>query len=273
MNYSFQQVDVFSSKACLGNPVCVFLESEGLSTEQMQKIARWTNLSETTFVSSSSRADYRVRIFTPGEELPFAGHPTLGTAWALRQAGIISLEHCIQECDFGLVAIHYQNSQVYFELPHYSVEEINSDYETAAAVGLPVRDSLKITTGPRWIVAELPQGSLGDAKIDHAIFSKLMKSKQSTGVTLYSIEGPNHVNVRTFFESFTTIVEDPVCGSGNAAVAAHILATKKSHLVGKSYQAYQGSFVGRDGRISVILGDKIQIGGACSTVFEGVARI
>ncbi len=274
MEYSFQQVDVFSPRSCLGNPVCVFLESVGLSTEQMQRIARWTNLSETTFVSPSTCADYRVRIFTPGAELPFAGHPSLGTAWALRKAGILSSDNCVQECDFGLINIYFKESKVFFELPHYSIETIGADAKIAAAIGLPVRDGLMITTGPRWIVAQLPAGySLGDAKIDESIFLNLMKDTHGTGITLYSIERPNHVNVRSYFEASNSVIEDPVCGSGNAAVAAHILTTKKSQLVEKNYQASQGSFLGRDGQISVILGDKIQVGGACSTVFEGIARL
>ena len=112
MNYAFQQVDVFSAKACMGNPVCVFLESDGLSTDDMQKIARWTNLSETTFVSPSSKADYKVRIFTPLNELPFAGHPTLGTAWALRKAGMLKKDNFIQECAFGLVNINVFDEKV-----------------------------------------------------------------------------------------------------------------------------------------------------------------
>ena len=82
MSFEFKQVDVFSAVSCLGNPICVFLTSEGLATDDMQRIANWTNLSETTFLSPSKVADYKVRIFTPNEELPFAGHPTLGSAWS-----------------------------------------------------------------------------------------------------------------------------------------------------------------------------------------------
>lgn len=270
MKFAFQQVDVFSERPYMGNPVCVFLESQGLSSETMQSIARWTNLSETTFVSSSQRADYRVRIFTPKCELPFAGHPTLGTAWALRHAGIIRSDHCIQECAFGLIALHFQGEKVYFELPHYSVEEINDQDEIAAALGQSVHNGLMITTGPRWITAEIPKHTtMGDIAIDQTRFSELMKTYQGTGITLYSIIDPRHIIVRSFFEAFNSVVEDPVCGSGNAAVAVHMKITNKS--VDRNYEASQGSFMQRDGRVSVIWGDRIHVGGACSTIFEGLA--
>lgn len=274
MKYPFRQVDVFSSKACFGNPVAVFLESEGLSTEEMQRIARWTNLSETTFVSKSKVADYKVRIFTPLEELPFAGHPTLGTAWALKEAGVITKDKCIQECDFGLVNIEFNDGKVYFELPKYEIEPLKREDLLNTSTGVTLNEGRLITTGPRWITARAEHSdALANASIHKEQFMELLKANDCTGATLYAFRPAGGVDVRSFFETFDSIAEDPVCGSGNAAVAAHIIATQKTALTGKSYTAYQGSALQRDGRIFVALGDKIKIGGACNTVFQGMATI
>src|SRR3954447_2609349 len=105
MPRAFMQVDVFTSEPCRGNPVAVVLDGEGLSTEQMQRFAHWTNLSETTFVLPSETADYRLRIFTPMSELPFAGHPTLGSCHAWLEAGALDRDRVVQECGAGLIEI------------------------------------------------------------------------------------------------------------------------------------------------------------------------
>ena len=259
----------------MGNPVCVFLESEGLNAEDMQKIARWTNLSETTFVSRSEKADYKVRIFTPLNELPFAGHPTLGTAWALKAAGVIKKDTLVQECAFGLIHIQFADSKVFFELPHYIDQELALDAEISAAVGLPVRQGRLITTGPKWVVSELAvDPNILSLAIDPKPFINLMRSLKAEGITVYSIVNRGVINVRTFFESIDGIVEDPVCGSGNAAVGVHLMKTGKAgSVVNLHYEAHQGETLQRDGRVSVMLGDKIKVGGSCNVVLEGTAHI
>jgi len=272
--YKFQQVDVFSSQACFGNPVAVFLDSEGLSSERMQTIARWTNLSETTFVTASEKADYKVRIFDPHSELPFAGHPTLGTAWALKKAGLINGESCLQECAFGLIKISFDDNRVFFELPHYSTQELTRDYDISRAFGARLRSSYLITTGPQWVVAELEDAlDINSLTPDLEQLSHLFNDLKCDGVTIYNIDENEKVQVRTFFQAYKAIIEDPVCGSGNAAVAAHIMVTGNTRNIGPSYEAYQGSALERDGRILVTLGDKITIGGVCHTVFEGIAHL
>ena len=273
MHYSFQQVDVFARSPCLGNPVAVFLDSEGLSSADMQKIARWTNLSETTFVSASEKADYKVRIFTPQDEFPFAGHPTLGTAWALKKAGRIQKDHFIQECAFGLIHINCENEKVFFELPHYIIDDLFVDQEISAALGSTFQKGKLITTGPRWIIAELVQPQpISNLTLHTEKLIALFKASNAEGITVYQIQENRTVLVRTFFDCFNTIVEDPVCGSGNAAVAAHIMNTDNKNRLDSHYEAFQGASLGRDGQISVTLGDKIKIGGQCYTIFEGTAN-
>lgn len=272
MNYSFQQVDVFSNTPCMGNPVAVFLDSQGLSSEDMQKIARWTNLSETTFVSSSNKADYFLRIFTPSSELPFAGHPTLGTAWALRKSGIIQKDNFVQECAFGLINININNNKVFFQLPKYTIEDLQLDYEISNIMGVSCKNSKIITTGPRWMLTELADSSkLYDIIINNKLLFDIFKVLEVDGITVYIITKDNSVHVRSFFESNDILIEDSVCGSGNAAVAVHIMHTGNNSRVGNCYEAFQGSALKRDGRITVMLGDKIRIGGFCHSILSGTA--
>lgn len=274
MKYAFKQVDVFTDKACLGNPVAVFLESDGLSSDDMQRIAGWTNLSETTFVSKSSVADYKVRIFTPTEELPFAGHPTLGTAWALREVGMLTENHVVQECAFGLVNIEFTDGKVYFELPKYNVEPLQREELLSSSMGIKLEEGKLITTGPRWVVARLLNPfDVRKISLNNAQFGELLQANNSTGITVYAFREKGGVDVRTFFRGFDGFVEDPVCGSGNAAVAVHIMATGMTARVGISYEAFQGEALNRDGRIAVTLGDKIKIGGACVSVISGSAEL
>ena len=138
MAYPYKQVDVFSSKPFQGNPVAVFLEADHLATEEMQRISNWMNLSETTFVVKPTRpeADYKVRIFDPFHEMPFAGHPTLGTAHAVLENGLQpkQREYLVQECGVGLVKIYVEKEGKYFfELPNPKIDPIpKSDYPELA---------------------------------------------------------------------------------------------------------------------------------------------
>ena len=258
----------------MGNPVAVFLESEGLSTEDMQKISRWTNLSETTFVSKSNNADYRLRIFTPTYELPFAGHPTLGTAWALRKAGIIQKDNFVQECGFGLIQISCEGDKIFFELPHFKTKKFNYESELSKFLGVSVKNTQIIITGPRWLTAELESAeTLFKISGDLNPLVPFMKTIGADGVVIYAIHDDKKVHLRAFFEGNSGMIEDPVCGSGNAAVAAHIMTTGNTNRVGLTYEAFQGAALKRDGRISVVLGDKIKVGGQCHTVFEGRATL
>jgi PhzF family phenazine biosynthesis protein len=272
MKVKFKQVDVFSERSCQGNPVCVFLESKGLNTKDMQKIARWTNLSETTFLSPSKKGDYAVRIFTPSEELPFAGHPTLGSAWAFLEDQQSTKSELVQDCDFGLVQIQKKDKRIFFTLPHYEILKHLDERSIEEALGIKVdKDAMTINTGPHWLIANV--SNLGDLDMLYLEKSKmldLLKSLDSTGITLYEVRNDG-VHVRTFFECYGDLIEDPVCGSGNAAVAVHLKETGRISKIGNSYHVYQGKHVGRDGHLDIEIGESIKVGGSCNTVFTGEA--
>lgn len=157
----FRQVDVFTAVALKGNPVAVVLDGEGLSDAQMQAFANWTNLSETTFVLPATKtgADYRVRIFTPKAELPFAGHPTLGTAHAVIESGPATVTggRLVQECAVGLVELTVSGGGLSFRLPRYALTEL-TDPEATAWIGAAVKGAAQaVDVGPVWLVAEWPR--------------------------------------------------------------------------------------------------------------------
>lgn len=231
MQYRFMQVDVFTAVPFLGNPVAVVLDAGELDTAAMQRIARWTNLSETTFVLPPTvpEADYRVRIFTPNGELPFAGHPTLGTAHAVAHSKGLATETLTQECAAGLVALRRlsdTHSGWSLRLPPGSLSPISEADEqaVAAALDLPLasRNTTRIVDlGPRWLTCEVAcHTALLDTKPDFASIETLSQRLKITGINVFAAaHGASHdYELRTFAPAFG-VPEDPVCGSGNGAVA------------------------------------------------------
>ena len=272
----FAQVDVFTAVPYKGNPVAVVLDADGLSDAEMQGFANWTNLSETTFVlpPGDPAADYRVRIFTPKAELPFAGHPTLGTAQAVIAAGLATPQagRLVQECAVGLVELTVGPDGLSFKLPRYSVAEL-SDPEATAWIGAAIKGSAQaVDVGPVWLIAELADvAALETLAHDPARLTRYYEANGLTGATLFAVDG-TRVVVRSFAPG-DGIPEDPVCGSGNAAVAAFRLAAGQIRA-GDSYVASQGRQVGRDGKVSVrIDGADIHIGGQCVTCVEGAVTL
>jgi len=283
----FKQVDVFTSVPFLGNPVAVVLDAQGLSTEEMQRIARWTNLSETTFVlpPTSPKADYRLRIFTPGGELPFAGHPTIGTAHALLEAGQVAVSdgQLTQECGLGLVSLHVNTQlggtkSIAFELPIPSVEVL-TDPQVEVLIGLfggslpGVPRPRLVDVGARWIVVQLPDASaVLSARPDMNLISALSAEASATGVLIFGAYAPGQkaqVEVRAF-APLCGIQEDPVCGSGNGCMAVFIRETGQVERFGSVFVASQGQVVGRDGRLEITIApDRIQVGGTAVTCIEG----
>lgn len=275
---AFKQVDVFTSVPLLGNPVAVVLDSAGLDTAAMQAMAAWTNLSETTFVSAPSdpAADYAVRIFTPKSELPFAGHPTLGTAHAVIEAGLATPKSgkLVQQCAVGLVTVSVNASGLSFRLPRHAAEPAPEGDVIAAALGgraVLTAEPMVLDVGPRWAIAELTSASLVETLVpDLVALAKYDRRHGTTGLTVFATGGAADLTVRSFAPA-DGIAEDPVCGSGNGAVAAYRLH-KGQVSDGDQWRATQGRQVGRDGIIELrIDGNDVHVGGACVTLIDGIA--
>jgi PhzF family phenazine biosynthesis protein len=280
---AFKQVDVFTQVALFGNPVAVVLDGAGLSDAEMQRFANWTNLSETTFVvpPTNPDADYAVRIWTPRSELPFAGHPTLGTAFAVLETGLAKASNgkLAQECAVGLVElsvpVDWRTAGLSFRLPRYSQSAAPSANQGAAALGgddLLVEAPVVVDVGPHWVIAQMVSAEAVLSLVpDLNAMAAYNISSKTTGVTVFAQDGENLI-VRSFAPA-DGLIEDPVCGSGNGAVAAYRLLRGQIGD-GSSYIARQGAAMGRDGYVRVrIEGKDIHIGGACVTCVEGVASI
>lgn len=268
----FKQVDVFTDQPFLGNPVAVVIGADRLDTETMQRIAGWTNLSETTFILPSKRADYRLRIFTPRQELPFAGHPTIGSAHAALESGFVERKDRLrQECGAGIIDIAIEGREIFLRAPSAAVTDLDSP-QIAASLGGPVRGLRKVDVGPVWIVGEVESAAaLAAMSPDMAALAMATNAARAGGVTLFAPSGEQEtaIHVRSFAPAHG-IAEDPVCGSGNISVGAYLKATKQLPKYGERYVARQGMQLGRDGRVSVrIRGDEIHIGGRAVTTVEG----
>ena len=275
----FQQVDVFGAEPFAGNPLAVVLDGEGLSTQRMQDFARWTNLSETTFVlpPDSAEADYRVRIFTLARELPFAGHPTLGSchAW-LAGGGTPRHADCIvQECGAGLVPIRRGDHSLAFAAPPLlrsgPVDEA-MQAQLAAVLGIgreEMVDTQWVDNGPGWVAVRLADADAvlaieadfdqytGDGSLDIGI------------VGLYPEGAECAIEVRTVFsDEHGAMREDPATGSLNASLAQWLLS---NDTLTAPYIASQGGCLGRKARIRIDQGSDgtVWVGGASVSCING----
>jgi PhzF family phenazine biosynthesis protein len=275
MRRRFAQVDVFTEVPYLGNPVAVVLDGSGLDTEQMQRFASWTNLSETTFVlpPEDPAADYRVRIFTPVAELPFAGHPTLGTCHAWLEGRDPAPDTVVQECGAGLVTVRRTSDGLAFGAPplvRSGPVEAAVVEQVAAVLRIdPARivDAQWADNGPGWIavllesaeaVLALTPGFIGDLDI---------------GVAGPSLPGAAEAfEVRAFFPKDGVTVEDPVTGSFNASLAQWLLSTNRATA---PYVAQQGTVLGRRGRVHVTRDRDggIWVGGGTVTCVAGEVEV
>ena len=268
----FSQVDVFTATPYAGNPVAVVLDGAGLRTAEMQRFAHWTNLSETAFVlpATADGADYRVRIFTPLAELPFAGHPTLGTchAWLLASGGSEPPDVIVQECGAGLVPIRRTGAGLAFAAPPLirsgPVEEALVEHlasllriEPAAIV-----DAQWVDNGPGWVAVLLESA-------DAVLAIRPGPVDYDVGVVGAHPDGsPEAFEVRAFFPKDGSTVEDPVTGSLNASLAQWLLASGRASA---PYVASQGTALGRSGRVHVSRDDDgtIWVGGGTVTCIAG----
>jgi PhzF family phenazine biosynthesis protein len=279
---AFQQVDVFTAVPFKGNPVAVVLDGDALSSAQMQSIAAWTNLSETTFVCTPTdqRADYRLRIFTPKRELPFAGHPTIGSAHAVLRHGLKprAAGNLVQECAKGLVDIKIDGERLFLALPEPHLREPTSPQVAAVAEGLGVmtaqiQRAAIIDVGPVWFTVQLASGDVVSALAPDMGKLAALSPIGMTGVNvfgLYPRGGSADIEVRSFAPG-EGVPEDPVCGSGNGCVAA--LVRRDGVLKTLTYVASQGRCLGRDGQVTVEFdGTTIWLGGHAVTCVEGVLQ-
>lgn len=278
MNREFAQVDVFSSVAVRGNPVAVVVDAEGIADDEMAAFARWTNLSETTFVlpPTDERADYRLRIFTPGGELPFAGHPTLGSAHAWRAAGGTARgETIVQECAAGLIDIKVDGERLAFAAPPLVRSgPIESEIllVVAGALGIDVgdvADAAWVANGPNWmgLLLESAQAVL-DLRPDMAALRD--HEVGVVGPHANPAAGEPDYEVRAFVPGMG-VPEDPITGSLNAGLAMWLRAT---HGAPASYIAAQGTVLDRVGRVYVHDdGERIWIGGHCASVIVGTVDL
>lgn len=282
----FKQVDVFTATPYRGNPLAVVLDGSRLSAEEMQHFTNWTNLSECTFLlpptpeGAAAGADYRVRIFCPGRELPFAGHPTLGSchAW-LEAGGVPHGEHVVQECGVGLVKLRRDGERLAFAAPPLIKSgPLPEDDVALIARGLGVARS-DITAhawcdnGPNWrgvmlrsveqVLALRPDGAVL-AGLDIGVVGPRCK----VGVVGAREEHDTQFEVRAFFPGNNGLCEDPVTGSLNAALAQWLIG---AGLAPERYVAAQGTALAREGRVFIErdASGTIWVGGQSVTCIHG----
>jgi PhzF family phenazine biosynthesis protein len=302
---AFKQVDVFTATPYLGNALAVVLDGSGLSDAQMQGFARWTNLSETTFVlpSTEASADYRVRIFTPGAELPFAGHPTLGTCHAWLQAGGIPQipDHIVQQCQVGLVAIRRSGQQLAFAAPplKHSAPAPVLLASVARALGIQtgqIHAAQLLDNGPVFLglLLDSPDTVLG-LEPDHAAL-KALNQKVGVAARIPTTQTPvliarSNREARAFadhardhlepaepdlevrgFVAPAGINEDPVTGSLNASLAQWLMAEGRMPT---RYVAAQGTCLQRAGRVYLEqdANGQVWVGGQVVTCIDGVVQL
>jgi PhzF family phenazine biosynthesis protein len=283
----FKQVDVFTGTPYLGNPLAVVLDGSGLSTDAMQHFAHWTNLSETTFLlpptpeAAAAGADYQVRIFTTAYEMPFAGHPTLGSCHAWLEAGGQPKrpEFIVQQCPVGLVRIRRSGQQLAFAAPPLTRRALDAELQATLLAALDLRpDQLRasqnLINGPHFIgllldqadtvlalqaklqdlrecLAQAKVGGVGLAALDGSSSALIKRSNREARAFASHTDAAAEaarLTVRFFFDSGVTVLEDPVTGSFNASLAQWLIA---DGLAPSQYLATQGTCLGRFGQVHI----------------------
>lgn len=273
----YSEVDVFSPTAYLGNPLAVVHDAEGLTIEEMQRFAKWTNLAETTFLlqPEDPAADYRVRIFSAAQEFPFAGHPTLGSAHAWLEAGGVPKNNgtIVQECGAGLVAVRVENQRLAFAAPpltRFEPVEESFIHKVAAALGVSrehIVDASWLVNGPEWIGVRL-------STAQEVLL--LNPDPADLGTLCLGVVGPHLPGHETQFEvrAFVggdPVWEDPVTGSLNAGLAQWMTATG---VADRRYIAAQGTVIGYHGRVHVAIENgEIWVGGDVTSCVRGEVNL
>ena len=271
--FVFSQVDVFTDTALLGNPLAVVHAADALDEARMQAFARWTNLSETTFLlaPTDAGADYRVRIFTPGGELPFAGHPTLGSCHAWLERGGVARRtgEVVQQCGVGLVRIRQEGAAAAFAAPPLVREAVSDDDLGAALAALKaprerLLDAQWLTNGPRWLALLFDSAATVLAlEPDGALLARF----RTIGVVGAHPAGSECAFEVRGFVGRPALSEDPVTGSLNAGLAEWLMASGRAP---DRYVAAQGTRLGRAGRVRIAReAGTIWVGGHTVTCIRG----
>ena len=288
----FMHLDVFAPRAGAGNPLAVVLDSEGLDTDAMQRIAAWTNVIETTFVlpPTTPEASYRVRIFTPRRELAFAGHPSVGTAHAVLAAGLATPREAadgtrllVQECGAGLLPVRVEGDgptrALFVQAPATQVlaRRDGDDASLRALLGerLSTAGAALIDSGRRWWAAELvDEAAVRGWTPDFSGIAALATPHEAMGLAVFArCAGADYGLVVRALMPFHGHYEDPASGAANAALAGYLHATRQARELGDRYVVSQGREVGRDARLSLVReGGRIWVGGTTQTVVAGSLR-
>ena len=277
----FLQLDVFASARGCGNPLAVVFDADGLDAAAMQAIAAWLNLSETTFVlpPTQAGADYRLRIFTPRQELPFAGHPSVGTAHAVLERGLVTPHggRLVQECAAGLLPLRVEGEGSQRRLHVRAPRAVERAGDPAAVLASlrgvqlgQLRPAL-VDNGPRWWCIELAdEAAVRTLVPDLETMSRASVATSAVGIAVFARcrDRPFELVVRAFVPA-DGIPEDPVTGSANAAIAAWM--HQNDALPAPRYLSSQGREVGRDGIVECAVDPdgEVWIGGQTQTVIAG----
>ena len=276
MKRRFVQVDVFGENPYRGNPLAVVVDAKDLTTSDMQTFAKWTNLTETTFLlpPTHASADYRVRIFTPTEELPFAGHPTLGSAHAWLTNGGVPKDGntIVQDCKVGLIGVRREENSLSFAAPPLLRSGPIDDavlHEAAESLGIShdaIIDAAWIDNGPGWMGILL-------ASADEVLAIQPKPMKLTLGVAgAHTTESRFAYEVRAFYSSNGITLEDPVTGSLNASLAQWLISSGRFNA---PYLVSQGTAIGYAGVVKVDVDDSqvVWIGGNVATCISGEVDI
>ncbi len=276
MQRRFTQLDVFTDQPYLGNPLAVVVDGDGLTTDEMQRFANWTNLSETTFLlpPTDPSADYRVRIFTPAAELPFAGHPTLGSAhaWLAHVGTSRHADKVVQQCGVGLVTIRRDGGSLAFAAPPLlrgGPADEATLVEAAESLGIDradIVDAAWADNGPGWL-------GLLMRSADQVLAIRPGPMQLTIGVAGPHAPGAECAyEVRAFYSEGGSTFEDPVTGSLNASLAQWLIGTGRAKA---PYVVAQGTAMGRAGRVRISTDDAgaVWVGGDVTTCVAGTVEL
>jgi PhzF family phenazine biosynthesis protein len=283
----FVQLDVFTERPGGGNPLGVVIDARGWSGADMQRFAAWTNLVETTFLlpPEAPGASYKLRIFTPAREIPFAGHPTIGSAHAALATGFVApASTLLQECGAGLLPIRTEGDgidpELFVQAPPSRIlrEGLDADPQLRNILGpvrLGARPPAFVEGGRCWWIAEFEhEADLRGWHPNHAAIAALAHASDSLGLCVFARSQASDYDIAVrAFPAGVGIVEDPASGAANGLIAAYIAAREPTGALAHGYTVSQGREIGRDARIKIrIEGGEVWVGGRSHIVIDGVVR-